>query len=116
MGLEILAPRAECDNLLPREETRILWPGTGGVGPAPTFNLPFMTFQAIIRPKRKSSYHPSMNSAILVFEQIIFVDQRLTDSQTLRSLYWMDLQMALILDALILHLPMLRQVMSKSET
>jgi hypothetical protein len=56
MGFEILTPRADGEDLLSREEDTITLPRVGDEGPVPTFNLPFMKFQAIIRLKGKSSY------------------------------------------------------------
>jgi hypothetical protein len=55
MRFEVLTPRADGEDLLSREEDTIPLPSVGDEGPVPTFNLPFMKFQAIIRLKGKSS-------------------------------------------------------------
>jgi hypothetical protein len=59
MGFEVLTPRADGEDLLSREDT-IPLPTVGDEGPVPTFNLPFMKFQATIRLKGKSSYQIRM--------------------------------------------------------
>ena len=60
MGFEVLTPRAEGEDLLLREEDTVLLPEVGYDSPVPTFNLPFMKFQAVIRLKGKSSYQIRM--------------------------------------------------------
>ena len=64
MGFEVLTPRAEGEDLLLREEDTVLLPEVGYDGPVPTFNLPFMKFQAVIRLKGKSGHHLAMNDGL----------------------------------------------------
>jgi hypothetical protein len=59
MGFEVLTPRADGEDLLSREDT-IPLSTVGDEDPVPTFNLPFMKFQATIRLKGKSSYQIRM--------------------------------------------------------
>jgi hypothetical protein len=63
MGFEVLTPGAEGEDRLLREDGALL-PGVGHNGPVPTFNLPFMKFQAAIRLKGKSSHHLRMNGGL----------------------------------------------------
>lgn len=60
MGFVILTPRADGEDLIPREEATVISPRVEDEGPVPTFNLPFMKFQATIRLKGKSSYQIRM--------------------------------------------------------
>ena len=59
MGFEVLTPRADGEDLLSLEDT-IPLPRVGDEGLVPTFNLPFMKFQATIRLKGKSGYQVRM--------------------------------------------------------
>ncbi|KAN0102809.1 Ankyrin repeat-containing domain protein [Hyaloscypha variabilis] len=58
MGFEVLTPRADGEDLLSREDT-IPLSRVGDEGPVPTFNLPFMKFQAIIRLKESVAALPN---------------------------------------------------------
>jgi hypothetical protein len=69
MGFEVLTPRADGENLLPREEDMVLLPRVGDEGPVPTFSLPFIKFQAVIRLKGKSRYQIRMISGLLFLNQ-----------------------------------------------
>jgi hypothetical protein len=68
MGFEVLTPRADGEDLLPREDT-VLLPRVGDEGPVSTFNLPFMKFQAVVRLKGKSSYQIRMIGGLRFLNQ-----------------------------------------------
>ncbi len=56
IGFEVLTPRADGEDLLPQDEDTVRLPRIGNEALVPTFNLPFMKFQASIRLKGKSTY------------------------------------------------------------
>lgn len=68
MGFEVLTPRADGE-YLPREEDTVLLPRVGHKDPVPTFNLPFMKFQAVIRLKGKSRYQIRMIGGLRFLNQ-----------------------------------------------
>ncbi|KAE8441125.1 hypothetical protein EG329_005837 [Mollisiaceae sp. DMI_Dod_QoI] len=55
IGFEVLTPRADCEDLLPQDEDTVRLPRVGNEALVPTFNLPFMKFQASIRLKALSN-------------------------------------------------------------